>query len=66
MYLGDIFTATANLAGIPGLSMPIGLQDSLPVGLQWLGPASHDLSLLGAARMLEGDPEEWMGPKGVK
>lgn len=66
MYLGDIFTATANLAGIPGLSMPIGVHDSLPVGLQWLGPASHDLSLLGAARMLEGDPEEWMGPKGVK
>ena len=66
MYLGDIFTVTANLAGIPGLSMPIGVQNGLPVGLQWLAPAMHDLSLLSVARMLEMDPEEWIGPKGVK
>ncbi|MCL4354107.1 Asp-tRNA(Asn)/Glu-tRNA(Gln) amidotransferase subunit GatA [Patescibacteria group bacterium] len=38
MYLSDIFTVTANLAGIPGLSVPIGLVDSLPVGMQILGP----------------------------
>lgn len=38
MYLSDIFTVTANLAGIPGLSVPIGFIDSLPVGMQILGP----------------------------
>jgi aspartyl-tRNA(Asn)/glutamyl-tRNA(Gln) amidotransferase subunit A len=45
MYLSDIFTVTANLAGIPGLSLPIGRVDGLPVGGQIL--ASH----LGEARM---------------
>jgi len=38
MYLSDIYTVTANLAGIPGLSVPIGLIDGLPVGMQILGP----------------------------
>lgn len=39
MYLSDIFTATANLAGIPGLAVPIGFtQNGLPVGMQILGP----------------------------
>ncbi len=38
MYLSDIFTVTANLAGIPGLSVPIGFSGGLPVGMQILGP----------------------------
>lgn len=38
MYLSDIFTVTANLAGIPGLSVPIGFVNGLPVGMQILGP----------------------------
>ncbi len=42
MYLSDIFTITANLAGIPGLAVPVGFVDSelakLPVGMQILGP----------------------------
>jgi aspartyl-tRNA(Asn)/glutamyl-tRNA(Gln) amidotransferase subunit A len=45
MYLSDIFTVTANLAGIPGLSIPVGFvpspdsgQVDLPVGIQILGP----------------------------
>ncbi|MBF8250094.1 MAG: aspartyl/glutamyl-tRNA amidotransferase subunit [Candidatus Levybacteria bacterium] len=37
MYLSDIFTVTANLAGIPGLSVPIGFSKGLPVGMQILG-----------------------------
>jgi len=38
MYLSDIFTITANLAGIPGLSLPVGFIKGLPVGMQILGP----------------------------
>ena len=39
MYLNDIYTVTANLAGIPGISVPCGLSsESLPIGLQLLGP----------------------------
>ncbi len=53
MYLGDIYTATANLAGIPGLSMPVGLANGLPVGLQWLAPPLADLALFDAAESLE-------------
>ena len=38
MYLSDVFTVTANLAGIPGLSVPAGFAKELPVGIQILGP----------------------------
>ena len=39
MYLNDIYTVTANLAGIPGMSVPCGLSASgLPIGFQLLGP----------------------------
>ncbi|MFP6654945.1 MAG: Asp-tRNA(Asn)/Glu-tRNA(Gln) amidotransferase subunit GatA [Myxococcota bacterium] len=38
MYLSDVYTVSANLAGLPGLSMPCGLSDGMPVGLQLLGP----------------------------
>ena len=38
MYLSDVFTVTANLAGIPGLSIPVGFANGLPVGMQVLGP----------------------------
>jgi aspartyl-tRNA(Asn)/glutamyl-tRNA(Gln) amidotransferase subunit A len=54
MYLSDIFTITANLAGIPGLSIPCGLTTSgLPVGLQLLGPAFSEETLLRTARVFE-------------
>lgn len=44
MYLSDIFTVTANLAGIPGLAIPAGFVDELPIGIQILGPQfSEDL-----------------------
>ncbi len=53
MYLTDIFTVTTNLAGLPGLSQPIGLADGLPVGLQWIAPALEEERILGMASALE-------------
>jgi aspartyl-tRNA(Asn)/glutamyl-tRNA(Gln) amidotransferase subunit A len=40
MYLNDIYTIGANLAGLPGLSMPCGFAGGLPVGLQLIGRTS--------------------------
>ena len=48
--LADKFTVTANLAGIPALSFPAGLESGLPVGLQFLGPAFSEDRLFGAAK----------------
>ena len=53
MYLADIFTVPASLAGIPGVSLPCGLAEGLPVGLQLLGPAFTEAALLRAAHALE-------------
>lgn len=53
MYLSDIFTVTANLAGIPAMSQPIGLVDGLPVGGQFLAPKFAEPTMLGAAAALE-------------
>ena len=40
MYLNDVFTVTVNLAGLPGISVPAGLdKDGLPLGLQLIGQA---------------------------
>ena len=48
MYLEDIFTVPANLAGIPGLSLPCGFVDGLPTGLQLLGRPFDEATLLRA------------------
>jgi len=48
MYLADIFTVPANLAGIPGLSLPCGFADGLPAGLQLLGRPFDETTLLRA------------------
>jgi aspartyl-tRNA(Asn)/glutamyl-tRNA(Gln) amidotransferase subunit A len=53
MYLSDIFTATANLAGIPALSLPIGRIDGLPVGGQLMGRHFDETSLFRVAFGLE-------------
>jgi len=54
MYLGDICTVTANLAGICGLSVPCGLTGSgLPVGLQILGPALEEPKILRVGHAYE-------------
>lgn len=46
MYLADIYTISANLAGIPGLSVPCGFSDGLPVGLQILGKQFDEETVL--------------------
>ncbi len=53
MYLADVFTVPANLAGIPGLSVPCGFSSGLPVGLQFLGPAFAESTLLRAGHAVE-------------
>ena len=53
MYLADIFTVPANLAGLPGISVPCGLVGGLPVGIQLLGRPFDEGTLLRAARTYE-------------
>ncbi|TSC69048.1 MAG: aspartyl-tRNA(Asn)/glutamyl-tRNA (Gln) amidotransferase subunit A [Parcubacteria group bacterium Gr01-1014_66] len=57
LYLGDVYTVGANLAGIPALSLPAGFamreEKKLPVGLQLMGKRFHDTSLLDAAEIIE-------------
>jgi aspartyl-tRNA(Asn)/glutamyl-tRNA(Gln) amidotransferase subunit A len=53
MYLSDIMTVSANLAGIPAISLPCGSVDGLPVGLQIMAPQKHDAALLTAAKLTE-------------
>ncbi len=54
MYLGDIFTLACNLAGLPGLAVPVGLTpDNLPVGVQLLGKPLGEEALLKTGRAIE-------------
>jgi aspartyl-tRNA(Asn)/glutamyl-tRNA(Gln) amidotransferase subunit A len=55
MYLNDIATIPANLAGIPGMSLPVGLasEDNLPVGAQFLAAARQDARLYKVGAVLE-------------
>jgi aspartyl-tRNA(Asn)/glutamyl-tRNA(Gln) amidotransferase subunit A len=53
MYLEDIFTVPANLAGVPGLSLPCGFASGLPLGLQLLGRPFDEATLLRTAAAFE-------------
>ena len=53
MYLNDIYTIGANLAGLPGLSLPCGFVDGLPMGLQLIGPHFSEAKLLNAAHRFQ-------------
>jgi aspartyl-tRNA(Asn)/glutamyl-tRNA(Gln) amidotransferase subunit A len=53
MYWSDVYTIAANLAGLPGLSMPAGFADGLPVGVQLIGPAFDERRLLGIAHQFQ-------------
>lgn len=54
MYLNDLFTIPASMAGMPGMSVPVGLNnEGLPIGLQLLGKPFEEATLLQAAHALE-------------
>jgi aspartyl-tRNA(Asn)/glutamyl-tRNA(Gln) amidotransferase subunit A len=53
MYLSDVLTIPSNMAGMPGLSIPCGLSDGLPVGLQLIGPQFSENTLFRAGHALE-------------
>ncbi len=66
MYLNDVFTVTVNLAGLPGIAVPVGLDaQGLPLGLQLIGRPWEEGSLLNHAYVLEraagfvAKPEKW-------
>ncbi len=66
MYLNDVFTVTVNLAGLPGVSVPAGLDgQGLPLGLQLIGQPWEEGEMLNAAHVLEkacafdAKPEKW-------
>jgi aspartyl-tRNA(Asn)/glutamyl-tRNA(Gln) amidotransferase subunit A len=65
MYLQDVATIPANLAGVPGMSLPSGLadEDGLPTGIQFLAPAGKDERLYGVGAALERMLiDSWGGP----
>ncbi len=53
MYLNDIYTIAANLAGIPAMSLPCGFVDGLPVGLQLMGNYFEEGRLLNVAHQYQ-------------
>jgi len=66
MYLNDIYTIGANLAGVPALSVPCGFVNDLPVGLQLIGPHFLEAKLLAAAHAFQQEtdwhtriPRDW-------
>jgi len=66
MYLNDVFAVPASLAGLPAMSVPAGINsDGLPLGLQIIGPAMDEQSVLNAGLAIEeragftAKPEEW-------
>ena len=66
MYLNDVFTVTVNLAGLPGVAVPVGLDArGLPLGLQLIGRPWEEAALLNSAYVLErsagfvAKPDKW-------
>jgi aspartyl-tRNA(Asn)/glutamyl-tRNA(Gln) amidotransferase subunit A len=58
MYMCDVVTIPANLAGIPAISLPCGFVDDLPVGLQIIAPRFHDARVFRIANAYE-QATEW-------
>ena len=58
MYLSDVLTLPVNLAGLPGISVPCGFSDGLPIGLQVIAPRFEDARVFRIARAYE-EATEW-------
>ena len=66
MYLSDVYTVSANLAGLPALSLPCGLSEGLPVGLQLLGKPLDEASILRVGDAFErATPHHRLAPPGA-
>jgi aspartyl-tRNA(Asn)/glutamyl-tRNA(Gln) amidotransferase subunit A len=59
MYLSDICTISVNLAALPGISIPCGFVDDLPVGLQLIGKPFDEDTILRVAKAYQ-DQTEWL------
>ena len=56
MYLNDVFTVSVNLAGLPAISLPIGLaKNGLPLGMQLIGRPFDEATILNVAEKVEQD-----------
>lgn len=65
MYLGDVYTISVNLAGLPGISVPCGLDSKgLPIGLQLIGDCFQENKILRAAYAFE-QTREYISPKNI-
>jgi aspartyl-tRNA(Asn)/glutamyl-tRNA(Gln) amidotransferase subunit A len=53
MYLADVFVCSANLAGLPAMSLPVGRSEGLPIGIQLIAPPRDELRMLSIALALE-------------
>jgi len=53
MYLSDIFTVSANIAGVPAINLPCGQENNLPINMQIIGPYLSDFSLLNITKTIE-------------
>jgi aspartyl-tRNA(Asn)/glutamyl-tRNA(Gln) amidotransferase subunit A len=64
MYMNDVATIPANLAGVPAMSIPAGVSDDgLPVGFQFIAPQKHDELMYKPAAALESAlTQQWGGP----
>ena len=64
MYLTDIFTVSANIGGIPAISVPCGFSEGLPVGLQFMAKPFAESQLLQVAYQFE-QSNNWYKEKAV-
>jgi aspartyl-tRNA(Asn)/glutamyl-tRNA(Gln) amidotransferase subunit A len=59
MYLNDVMTVAVNLVGIPAVSVPLGTEDGLPVGVQLMAPQRAERDLMAGAQALEAIVGDW-------
>ena len=64
MYLGDIYTISVNLAGLPGMSVPMGTDSQgLPIGVQLIGDCFKEKNIIRAGYTLEQSRGPWKAPE---